>query len=263
MVTIPSFYKFRNSEFIQYQTDLQTIITSYDAQSVQLSDPLAALEAQTTAMDQVYKKQLGSDITKLLEQSDRRRDTAIIGLRAIAEAYTYHYELPQQEAGQLLVDSIRTYGNNIARQNYPTQTTTLRTLLQLWDTDTRYSDAISTLGLNAWVAELEQSNTAFADLYLERNASYAEDSSTSVTILRSETKEAYTVLIDHIKAHALLNASATYEQLIKELNTLTEQYNALVEKRSGSIEDDPVSDISDQTYIDPDQPTTAEDTIIS
>jgi hypothetical protein len=45
------------------------------------------------------------------------------------------------------------------------------------------------------------------------------------------------LIINHITAHATLNPSKDYDTVVQEINTLTEQYNILVEKR-GTISTD-------------------------
>ncbi|EZH72437.1 hypothetical protein ATO12_23600 [Aquimarina atlantica] len=237
MFTTPTFYKFRNSEFIQYLTDVKKIVLQRDPQALQVVTQIDALNQQISVMDGVYKKQLGSTITQELEALDKRRDLAIIGIRTAVEAYTYHYDQTKQDAGKDLLQSIDQYGGTIARQNYQTETTNLRNLIQDWSTVSSLKSAITALGLADWAKELGESNDLFNTKYLERNTEYAVDSKVNVTELRDKAKESYTILINHITAHATLNPSKDYDTVVQEINTLTEQYNILVEKR-GAISTD-------------------------
>ncbi|WP_103072394.1 DUF6261 family protein [Aquimarina sediminis] len=242
MFITPSFYKFRNSEFIQYLIDVKKTVVQRDPQLLQIAPQTALLNEQVKAMDNVYKKQLGSTITQELEALDKLRDLAITGIRTTVEGYTYHHDTIKSNAGKLLLHSIDQYGSKIARQNYQTETTTLRNLTQDWITDPDLKIALSNLHLTEWAKELEKTNDSFNTKYLERNTEYALDSKINVTELRDNAKKSYDELINHIVAHATLTPSEEYDIVIKEINTLTEQYNILVEKRETSTDSDNTTD---------------------
>ncbi len=232
MFIVPAFYKFRNSEFIQYQIDFIKIINQHNPKALQITTQLMALQEQTTAMDDVYKKQLGSTITSELEALDKRRDLAIIGIRSVAEGFTYHHDPAKHTAAGKLLQSIDQYGDRISKQNYQEETTSLRNLTDDWHNILILKAALVTLDLMDWAMELKESNESFNVKYLERNREYALDSKINVTKLRDGAKARYSDLIAHLTAHAILSPCLAYDTVIKEINTLTDQYNDLVQKRS-------------------------------
>lgn len=234
MVTAPSFYKYRNSEFIQYLTDIKSIILKHDPKVLKVKPQTIALIDTITVMHEVYKKQLGITITDEIQALDKRRDVAIIGIRSVAEGFTYHFDIVKRNAAEKLINSIDQYGSSIARQNYLAQTTILRNLTEEWRTSVHLKAAIAMLNLNDWVYELKESNDLFNAKYLKRNTEYADASRVNVSELRDEAKIAYSNLINHITAHVTLSLSETYITLVDEINSITKQYNTLVQRRTFS-----------------------------
>ncbi len=230
MFTRPTFYKFRNSEFIQYLTYVKNIVILRDPQALKLAPQSATLIREIFAMDEVYKKQINT-ISKDLEAIDKRRDLAIIGIRIVLEGFIYHFDHTKRNAAKELLQSIDNYEKRIAKQNYHVKTITLDHLTYDWETILELKTALITLDLTDWAKELKESNTTFNKTYLKHNAEYLFDSKTDVTQLRNKVKESYTDLINHITAYATLHSSEVYENIIKEINILTKKYNDIVEKR--------------------------------
>jgi len=234
MFTTPTFNKFRNREFIQYLNDIKQIVNRRDPRVLKVVPQAYVLNEQLTALENVYKNQLGSTITQELEALDKRRDLAIIGIRAVAEGNTNHFDPAKRAAGEELLKSIDKYGSPICRQNYLAETVTIQNLTNDWHSVLILQGALAILGLTDWAGELKESNDAFNRKYLERNEEYVVDSKVNVTELRDKAKESFILLIDHITAHGTLTLLEKYAVVVKEINTITEQYNTMVAKRGST-----------------------------
>ncbi|WP_271782322.1 DUF6261 family protein [Aquimarina algiphila] len=209
---------------------MKNIVILRDPQALKLAPQSATLIREIFAMGEVYKKQVNT-ITKDLEAIDERRDLAIIGIRIVLEGFIYHFDLTKRNAAKELLQSIDGYEKRISKQNYHVKTVTLDNLIYDWETILELKTALITLDLTDWVEELKENNTSFNETYIEHNTQYMFDSKTNVTQLRSKVKESYTDLINHITAYATLHSSEAYENIVKEINTLTKRYNDLAEKR--------------------------------
>jgi hypothetical protein len=91
---------------------------------------------------------------------------------------------------------------------------------------------IAALDLTAWVEELNEANTLFDKRFLARIKEQAHHPEVTVAELRKEVIELFRILQDHIKAHAIISKDPRYDALIKEINTLTENYNRTALNRS-------------------------------
>ena len=222
----------RNNEFIQFITNLLGIINGNDLEALKLkseSDDLIALLATMTSL---YKPDLGSQLTKLLEQDDERRDSAFVGIQSLIEAYTNHYDEATKEAALELTLSLKKFGPSIIKQNYQAETATLTAITEEWKREANLIAALSKLNLNEWVGELSIANTQFDTHYIDRVKEDAEAPDVKIIALRKETIQSYRTLTNRIQAFATIGEVPVYVAIINECNSLIEKYNSVVNARS-------------------------------
>jgi len=228
----------RHNEFIQFITNLLGIINANDLETLKLqseSDDLTALLATITAL---YKPDLGSQLTKLLEEDDERRDKAFIGIQTLIEAYTNHYDVAKKEAAVALLNSIKKFGTGITRQNYQAETATLKAICEEWKREANLIAALSKLSLNEWIGELSTANTQFDTHYMERVKEAATAPDVKIIALRKEAIQSYRTLINRIQAFATIGEVPVYATIINECNSLIEKYNSVVNARGKKDEEE-------------------------
>jgi Family of unknown function (DUF6261) len=228
----------RNSEFIRFNKDVLSICSNNNPVALGIPVQVAALQTATVPLDDLFVKERGNLITPELEALDARRDDALTGIRVFAEAQTYHYDPVIEAAGQQVLSAMDKYGRNLPRLNYIAETEVIDSLTDDFSTDADLVAATTTLNLQEWVKELSTANTLFNSRYLARNTNYAAQPGGNLQEQRNVTTDAYRVLADHITAHATITPSAVYTKLINEINTLVDQYNQLINNRSGSGEEE-------------------------
>ena len=222
----------RHNEFIQFITNLLGIINVNDLETLKLkpeSDDLTALLATLTAL---YKPDLGSQLTKLLEEDDERRDRAFVGIQSLIEAYTNHYNEATKEAALALSISLKKFGTGITRQNYQAETATITAITEEWKREANLIAAISKLNLNEWVGELSTANTQFDTHYIDRVKEDAAAPDVKLIALRKEAIQSYRTLTNRIQAFATIDEVPVYAAIVNECNSLIEKYNAVVSARS-------------------------------
>jgi hypothetical protein len=224
----------RNAEYLQYIKDFTAIINLNTPEQLGIESKLAAFITKTTELEALYKKAMASEKTKELLALDERRDDAINGIYYFLLGYSYHYDADRQMKAQLLLTNMELYGSGIARQNYQSETATLNNLLRDWENKPELTDAITSFGIAAWVAELKTANEEFNAKYLSRTQEYGDASPETIKLKREETNTAYYALRDRIDALHLLVETPTspYEKVINQLNALTDQYNKLLINRT-------------------------------
>jgi predicted DNA-binding transcriptional regulator YafY len=162
---------------------------------------------------------------------DERRDKAIIGLTGAIDGYCYHFDTDTVNAADTLATNLKLYGSGIAKLNFPTESATLAAIINDWETKPKLVAAITKLGLAAWVAELKAANQLFGQKFLERTQEFGAANPDTLRVKREETLAAYYELRKFIDANSVINPSAAYDKLIKELNALIDQYNGLLSSR--------------------------------
>lgn len=225
--------KLRNAEYLQYMKDFAGIINLNNPAALQIDAKLSAFNAKTLELENLFKKALASDQTKVIMALDERRDDAINGISFFLQGYAYHFDKTIKQNAQLLLANMAIYGSGIARQNYQSETATINNMLNDWKNKTDLQDAVNAFDLNAWVDELSDANTQFNTEYLSRTQEYGDANPDTIKSKREETNDAYYALRDRIDAlHTLVETPPSpYVTVINQLNALTEQYNVLLVNR--------------------------------
>jgi hypothetical protein len=227
--------KLRISEGIQFFGDVITVCEKANPAELNIQPQWSELKKSYKLLTNSFKKEQSSMLTAELATVDYRRDQGIICFRKLADGFTNHFDNAKAQAGKLLLTAIDKYGKQISKMNYQAETSVLDNLV----TDLKSEDhaaAVKLLGLSDLVAELSNSNKAFNDIYLQRVEEAAAKDLDAAGALLYDCQLKYRELVKHIEANAIVNASEAYETLIKQLNSLIEQFNLLLAQRAGRVE---------------------------
>ncbi|WP_321516473.1 DUF6261 family protein [Marinifilum fragile] len=228
----------RHNEFIQYNKNFLEILTGFDLEALKVkmqSDSFSSLLSDMTAL---YMPDRGSEITKLLEEDDARRDKAINGIQAVVEGFCNHFDNEYVMAATVLLNSLNKYGSRISKQNYQGETAILDSILQEWKSESVLINALSKLSLTAWADELEAANAKFNTDYLDRVKEDAEQSDVKIIDIRNQMIESYRVLTTRIEAFATISDDETYATIINQVNSVIPKYNAVVDARKPKKEEE-------------------------
>ena len=239
MIKSITLQKLRNSEFIQFFLNMFSIIRKYDTNELNIDGELNAVVDEVEKIKKNHGADKGSEISNELKEIDNRRDDCITGIRMIAEAYTYHYEKNIKEAAELLLNKIDDFGPSIAKQNYPTETTSINGIVDAFNTDKKFKEALNLLHLLDWAAQMDTENTYFNQRYLDRIDEQSKQSVENIKDLRKLSTEKYYTLRDHLVAHATLQGEP-YTTIINQLNELIDEYNIVLNRRKGSNSHRPI-----------------------
>ncbi len=235
MISSIDIAKLRNGEFLQFQTDFLSIVNLNNPATLQVQTHYNVLVANVQEIESLFKTDTANPITEEIAALDGRRDDAINGLLFIVKAYSYHFDAAVQTHAIKLNHHLQLFGVGIAKDNYQSETATIRNIVNDWATQPELTAAITALNLTAWKAELETANNSFADKYLARTQELGAVNPDSIKGKRQETTDAYYALRDRIDAYATINNyAAPYDKTTNEVNALITQYSALLVGRKGS-----------------------------
>ncbi|PXY02926.1 hypothetical protein DF185_02195 [Marinifilum breve] len=227
----------RHNEFIQYNKNFLEILTGYDLETLKVKVQSDSFASLLSAMTALYMPDRGSEITKLLEVDDARRDKAINGIQAVVEGFCNHFDAEYVMAATVLLNSLNKYGSRIAKQNYQGETATIDSILQEWKSENVLINALSKLSLTAWANELEVANAKFNSDYLDRVKEDAEQTDVKIIDIRNQMIESYRVLTTRIEAFATISDDQTYSTIINQVNSVIPKYNAVVDARKPKKEE--------------------------
>lgn len=150
--------------------------------------------------------------------------------------FTYHFEEKQRDPAKILLNEISIYGTGIARMNYQSQTSTIESIVNRWKESPECVEAISSLGISNWVKELGNANRTFRDYYFSR-----------LEEVRREVIELYRLLMNQLEVFASISNDGIYDNTIRSINELNDQYNKLITNRMAVEEQDEDEDIEAET----------------
>jgi hypothetical protein len=232
MISSIKLYNLRNSEFIQFITDVLDIVDLNNATDLQVMGQYNDLFISKGELEHFYKKEQGSDLTNEIVKMDALRDSLITGINAIVTGNTYHYDEITKGYAVLLENNLSIYGKNIARENYQSETTIINNIVSDWTTNPVLSNAATKLGLNTWIVQLQAANSNFHSIYLQRTQEFGAASPNTLKLKRQETTNIYYELRDFIDSYFTINKGAPpFDKAINELNALIDQYNTLLAGR--------------------------------
>lgn len=233
----PHFNFFRNSEFLQFITNIQSTVDEANQQGEEgllLDGPLTELNSCLTDMNALFKQERGSEITSDLAAQDDRRDSALAGISLLLQAYLNHYDTPTRQAAERLLNHMNSYGTRLYNESYQSETAIITNLVNDWENDPDLSAAVNTLELTPWVNEMKAANNEFNTLYEARATEATDAPDMTMEQARMEATKAYRKLSNHIEANAVLNPDKPYGDLIKTMNAFIDSYNQTVDNRSGN-----------------------------
>jgi len=213
--------------------DTLKIVAANDPVALNVADAYNALLAANRDLEALFKAERGSAMTDAIIALDARRDNAIIGIRLFINAFTYHFDDAMRTYAELLEHNLSLYGSSIARENYQSETAIINKILVDWTNKPELVTAVKALQLTEWKVELETANQAFNTQYLARNTEMgAAVPDNTVKDNRLLTTNAYYQLRDFIISHhTISNQAAPYKKVVNEINSLIEQYTALLNSR--------------------------------
>lgn len=235
MINSITLYSLRNSEFIQFLTDFLAIVLQKDPTAMQVKKQYDAVAALENSLEALFKTDKGSDITDELIALDLRRDNAFNGISTLVSGYSYSTDAAVKQNSKLLTDHLALFGIGIAKDNYQSETATLRNIIADWTNKPELKAALTALNLISLQTELEAANTAFGTKYLERAQEVGAVSPDTIKAKRLEAANVYYKLRDALDAHFTLEDGAEpYASTINSLNALIDSYNTLLANRKST-----------------------------
>ncbi len=231
-MNIPFLNRYRNGEYLQYMTDFSELMNKVDVEALQLKQQKSALDPVIDKIDAAFKQSQGSGLTQEVIALDEQRDRAIVGLRGVTDSYKYHFDKSTVDAANALYDNIVAHGDNIQRLSYQEETAVINSIVKDWEEQQELKAAAMKLGLWKWLVALKDMNTHFSKKYLDRIGEAAQNPSVNIAKLREQATASYRTLVKHIQAHATLDGSEVYTNLLNQIDVLAGQYNQVVENRS-------------------------------
>ncbi|CAH0229325.1 hypothetical protein SRABI27_02433 [Pedobacter sp. Bi27] len=222
----------RNGEYIQFLTDTLNIVSKNNPEALKVSAQYDALRTATADIEKLFKISQGSLVTQELEVLDKRRDDAINGITLQVQSLSYSADAVLNKHGKTLSAHLALFGTGIAKDNYQSETTSLRNIANDWKNKPELQEAVTALSLGSWLTEMETANDAFNLAYIKRNEELALAPSDKLKELRNTANNLYYKLRTRINSNLDISDGAEpWSATVNLLNQNISTYTALQTRR--------------------------------
>lgn len=231
MISAIDLSRLRNAEFLQFMKDFATLVYANDPAALSLATQYTALVVKNAELENLFKKELASELTQDILDLDNRRDRAYNGILFVVQGFMNHYDPAKVQAANRLKANLDLYGSGAAKQNYQAETAILNNIISDWENETDLSSAVDLVGLKSWKDEMKDANALFDQKYIERTLEYSEASPETLLAKRVESTQVYYTLRQFIDAFSVTVNTPIYQTVTNQLNALIDQYNTLLNNR--------------------------------
>ncbi len=231
----------RNGEYIQFLTDTLNIVAKNNPEALNVNAQYIALRTATDEVEKLFKISQGSLVTEEIEALDARRDNAINGITLQVQAMAYSADAALNKYGKTLSAHLALFGTGIAKDNYPSETTTLRNIVNDWKNKPELQEAVAALNLGNWLAEMENANNAFNLAYAKRNEELAVAPTEKLKELRHAANNLYYKLRTRINSNFDINDGAEpWAATVNLINQHIAAYALLQTRRVAGTKGEPL-----------------------
>ncbi|MDX2303765.1 MAG: DUF6261 family protein [Microscillaceae bacterium] len=155
-------------ELMTLASRIQKLIQEVKLNNAYVESALRLLQGDIDALNAALTRDKASALTLSVQERDKRRDKAFIGLRTAIEAYTHHLEDEPSALAEKLLAIFRKYGTRLHREGYSIQTAKMKMLIADLELPENLK-ILQNMHADFWLETMKQENEAFESLVKERN----------------------------------------------------------------------------------------------
>ena len=208
----------RFMDFYQVMSLVISFLSKEDLVALNLAQEAGEFQTVFDVFDKALKQAQKTGITTNLIAADDKRDNIYIGFTATARSLTRFPDAELAECATKILLITDKYGSDVARLPQREETAALKNII----TELKSVENAALLqktGLTMWVDKLEEANTAFDNLYVNRNEKESEYVNGLTRTERDNLQIAFDKLVRAIEANAYLKGEAAYKPLADKINT--------------------------------------------
>ena len=208
----------RFMDFYQVMSLVLGFLSKEDMYQLNMAQEANDFRTVLGIFEKAIKQAQKTGITDALILADNERDNVYTGFTGSLRSMTRFPEaIIAQSATKLLLITDK-YGEGVARLPQREETGVIKNIiaeLRMPENTT----LLQSTGLAMWLSKLEEANTKFDTLYVNRNEKESEFISGLTRTERANMQAAFEKLVRAIEANAYLRGEAVYKSLAEKINT--------------------------------------------
>lgn len=244
MIKYPLFYRMRIAEYLTFTARVYNLITSAVSENITFEPFKSKIEKSKTRLEESGKKVNTQLLTINVTDCDARRDQAMIAFTMFAEACSKRINTTVSGAGKAILNEIHSYGSGITRRPMLEESAILLAMISKIKNSPFLTDCLKQMHGQQWLEELEQEEKGFSDSVKARKTAKLDRNEEISGEMCKEIRKEFETFFKYLDVMCELNTDVAYLQLVKEINIVTEETNALLQQRAGRSAKDVVEEIS-------------------
>lgn len=214
-------------EFYQFMVLIAACIEKIDVTKFKLTAEATEFNELLKRLLAAFNRENAYQLSKILDQLDRRRDTAITGFTMWIKALTMHPNPTISTSAKALRVYLKTHGDNIANQNLQTETATLTKIISDFANNTELKNHLANLKDTEWMPEIETANNEYIKTYQQRTEQMGEDANKeNFTQVRKLQIKAYENLVQMMVSRC--NTLKADKENVTDLQNCIDAINATI-----------------------------------
>ncbi|MDR1725847.1 MAG: DUF6261 family protein [Bacteroidales bacterium] len=220
----------RNEEWFEFMREIKQLITMDTVVCESMSDEMETLTELLHKAELALRQMRKSEISQEIVALDRKRENIYTGLKYHLLSAKYHFQTQKQNAGQVLLTVLKSYGN-IFKQTYYEESGTIQHLTEILQN--KYGNEVSILGIEEWISQLQSVNEEFFTALQNRNKEQGQKIKFTMADVRLQTDICYRSITEKLEALALLNSqNDSFHDVINNINAAVKKNKNLLTHRN-------------------------------
>lgn len=243
MIKSLPFRLLRRDEYFTFGQKVLDVLSDFNLDLLKLIPLQGRVKVAVENLDEALVKTSTKIYTISLADADERRDLAFLAFRYNLVACSKRLKPEWNEAANLLIVTLRTYGWSLQTENYSTESSKLNNFVTDLEQKPKLKAAVELLQLTDWVNELKQSQLDFEasdKTRLELKASRSEIKTEDACL---DIRKSCELLFQYINMMQELNPQDDFVVITRLLNEVIDEFTFTINQRKGkNLKDDEDSD---------------------
>ena len=217
-----------------FHNRVNNLIVAVGAEELHI-EALAAQYAEALAVEiSIVNRETSFVATAAMKEADKQRDSLLSCINAVVNAHQYNPLADKKTAYSYLAALIAPY-KGIREHEYSRETSEVTGLVNSLNA-AEAKAYVTTLGLTAEVAALEQANQLFAAEFDKKTmeaAARAPKSDISTKDARQACDQLYTQMCDLVNAYALIQPTEAINLFVTQLNGIVATFDSIASQPAG------------------------------
>lgn len=233
MIKYPLFYRMRIAEYLTFTARVYSLIMNAITDSITLEPFKGRIEKSKIRLEESGQKVNTQLLTINVTGCDSRRDQSMIAFTAYAEACSKRLNTTVSGAGKAILNEIESYGSGIIRRPMLEESAILLTLFAKINNSPFLTDCLQQMHGQQWLVELEKAEQDFTESVEERKNAKLDRNEEISGEMCKEIRNEFEAFFKYLDVMCDLNSDVAYPQLVKEINIVSEETNAILLQRLG------------------------------